>query len=242
MEIKDKIECRYIQIQNLIINNIKTGKWPVYSKIKDEISLSEELGISRGTLRKAIKGLIDKGVLMQIKGKGTFVVSDIIQQPLASRLVSFSEAMKERNLSYDTVVLKKEIIKSDYKTSALLEIEPEETVIFIERLRIVDNLPIIYFKNYIPVSLCPELIHDDLENTTLFALIENKYNKRIEWGRRYFKAVPVLGEVASHMSLSPGTPAIYLEQVVYLNNKKPIEYSNVWINSDKFDIVSILHR
>ena len=150
MEIKDKIECRYIQIQNLIINNIKTGKWPVYSKIKDEISLSEELGISRGTLRKAIKGLIDKGVLMQIKGKGTFVVSDIIQQPLASRLVSFSEAMKERNLSYDTVVLKKEIIKSDYKTSALLEIEPEETVIFIERLRIVDNLPIIYFKNYIP--------------------------------------------------------------------------------------------
>lgn len=232
----------YKQIEDLIEHNISTGKWPMHSKIKDEISLAKELGVSRGTLRKAIKSLIEKGLLTQIKSKGTFVVSNTIQQPLASRLISFSESMEERALLYKTVVLNKEIIKPDLKTAALLEISSDQKVTYIERVKIVDDLPIIYFRNYVPLSSCPDLIHEDLETYTIFSLLEDKFNKKIEWGRRYFKAVPALGEIAFHMSLSTGTPVIYLEQVVYSMENKPIEYSNVWINSDKFDIVSVLRR
>lgn len=232
----------YKQLEDLILRNIKTGVWPVHSKIKDEIALAVELQVSRGTLRKAIKKLVSDGVLSQIKGKGTFVVSAGLEQPLASRLISFSEAMEERSLSYKTIVLKKEIIIPDIKVSAFLDLPNTERVLAIERVRLVDNYPTIYLKNYVPVNRCPGLIDDDLEREKLFALIEKKYNHMIHWGRRYFKAVSAYSEVAFNLGLNPGAPVMFLEQVTYTKDNVPIEYSNVWINSEKFEIVSILPR
>ena len=58
----------YQQVAQIIRSNIESGKWPVHTKLPDEIVLSQQLGISRGTLRRALKDLIDQGVLTQIRG------------------------------------------------------------------------------------------------------------------------------------------------------------------------------
>lgn len=230
------------QLEEIFTQNIQNGVWPVHSKIKDEIELSKEFGVSRGTLRKAIKSLVGKRLLTQIKGKGTFVLSTDIEQPLGSRLVSFAEAMEEKSLTFKTMLIKKEIIKPDLKVSAFLDISQNEKVFSVERVRLVDNYPVIYLKNYVPLNQCPGIMDDDFEKNTLFSLIENKYKHPIKWGRRYFKAIPALGEVAFNLGLNVGTPVIYLEQIAYINSNKPIEYSNVWINSEKFEIVSVIQR
>lgn len=232
----------YKQLIEIFIENINTGEWPSHSKIKDELTLSQELEVSRGTLRKAIKELVDIGFLTRIRGKGTFVNANILEQPLASRLVSFSEAMEQKKLQYQTIVLKKEVIKPNIKIASFLEAEEQENVLFLERVRLVDNNPVIYMKNYIRSSKCPGIINENFIEDTLFSLIESKYNHRIEWGRRYFKALPALGEVAFNLGLSDGYPTLYLEQIVYINYNQPIECSSVWINSDKLDMVSILRR
>jgi GntR family transcriptional regulator len=232
----------YKQVQEILQDRIKKGVWPLHSKIPDEISLSRSLNISRGTLRKAIKALIEAGILTQIRGKGTFVVSSHIEQQLASRLVSFSEAMHEQGLNYKTMVFKKEVIRPDVRIAALLELEPKMKVVYMERVRLVDNVPIIYLKNYVPWHYCKGLIDDDLENIALFSLIEGKYGHHIEWGRRYFRAVPALGDVIRNLGVEVAKPVMYLEQITYTNESVPIECSNVWINSDRFDIISILKR
>ena len=232
----------YKQVQDIISNNIGSGKWPLHSKIPDEITLSEKLGVSRGTLRKAIRDLVDKGVLTRIRKKGTFVISNTIEQPLASRLVSFSESMREQNLNFRTLVIGKAVIQPDIKIAALLELEPKKKVIFLERVRLVDNVPIIYLKNYVPYHFCKGLMKDDLQKNTLFTLLEEKYGRKIEWGRRYFRAVPAMGEVVQYLGVPASKPVMYLEQISYTNASIPLEYSNVWINSDRFDIVSVLKR
>ena len=232
----------YEQVEDLIMDNIKNGTWPVHSKLKDEIKLSEELGVSRGTLRKAIKSVVEKGLLTQIKGKGTFVASSDIEQPLASRFVSFSEALKQKNISYKTIVLKKQIISPGPKIAAFLEIDLDTEVFLIERVRLVDNMPVIYLKNYVHLACCPDIINDDFENETLFSLIENKYRLKIIWGRRIFKAITALGDAARNLGLEIGAPVMYLEQNAYTKGNKPVEYSTVWINSDRFDLVSTIQR
>jgi len=232
----------YIQVKNIIEKNISSSKWPIHSKIPDEITLSQKLEISRGTLRKAIRDLVDQGILTQIRGKGTFVVSKNIEQPLASHLVSFSESMQEQNLNFKTLVITKAIIKPDLKIAALLELDTKKKVIYLERVRFVDNVPIIYLKNFIPYHYCMGLIRDDLEKDALFTLLEEKYGHHIEWGRRYFKAVPALGDVVQNLGVEASTPVMYLEQIVYTDTSIPLEYSNVWINSNRFDIVSVLRR
>lgn len=232
----------YKQVEQKLIHNITSGKWPLHSKISDEITLSRELQVSRGTLRKAIKSLIGRGVLVQIKGKGTFVISNLIEQPLASRLISFSEAMHEKSLNYVTKVLRVEKIQPDSKVQALLEIPDGEEVVSIERVRLVDNNPIIYLKNYVSYLMCPGLLEEDYEQNALFDLLDKKYNIKIAWGRRYFKAVSALGNIAFQLGLVAGTPVMNLEQITYGSLSKPVEYSNVWINSEKFDLSAILKR
>ena len=232
----------YEQVEDLLMNNIKSGTWPVHSKLKDEIKLSEELGVSRGTLRKAMKSMVEKGFLTQIKGKGTFVASSDIEQPLASRFVSFSEALEQKGICYKTIVLKKQLVSPGPKIAAFLEIDLEAEVFLIERVRLVDNIPIIYFKNYVHLARCPDIINDDFENETLFSLLENKYRLKIAWGRRIFKAVTALGDVSRNLGLEVGAPVMYLEQNAYTKGNEPVEYSTVWINSDRFDLVSTIQR
>jgi len=232
----------YKQVESLMTENIASGKWPLHAKLLDEITLAEELRVSRGTLRKAIKALIDKGLLVQLRGKGTFVTSNSIDQPLASRLISFSEAMEEQSLNYVTKVLRAEKIKPDLKVQALLEIPDGEDVILIERVRLVGGYPIIYLKNYVPYGVCPQLLGEDFEKRTLFDLLENKYHKKLSWGRRYFKAVAALGDVAFHLGLNPGAPVMHLEQIAYTDQNRPVEYSAVWIESEKMSVSAILKR
>lgn len=238
----------YKQLLELFEKNIQSGAWPVHSKLKDEIALAQEYGVSRGTLRKAIKELVAKSVLTQTRGKGTFVVSSVLEQQLASRFVSFSESLEEKDIPYQTIVLKKEIMIPDFKVSAFLELQQRDPVVCLERVRLVGNVPVIYLKNYVPLPLCPGLMEDDLAENKLFDLIERKYNHKILWGRRYFKAVSAYGDMAYNLGLQPGAPVMYLEQVAYTRNDDesrsviPIEYSNVWINSDRFEIASVIER
>ena len=87
----NNIDPVYKQIEDIILKNITTGIWPVHSKIPDEITLAEQLEVSRGTLRKALKEVRGKGLLSQIRGKGTFVVSQQVEHPIGSSLISFAE-------------------------------------------------------------------------------------------------------------------------------------------------------
>ena len=235
-------EPLYLQVQKIILNKIQSGEWPLHSKVTDEITLAEQLGVSRGTLRKSLNSLIKQGLLTKVQGKGTFVTSNIIQQQLASKLVSFAESMEQQGLNYTTVVIKQEVVVPDRKIISFLELKEGEKINYVERVRLVENYPVMYLKNYIAVKTCPELVTDDLQHDTIFHLIEHKYQHKIKWGRRYFRAVPALGDVVQNLGVAVSSPVMHLEQVVYDSDSVPLEYSNVWINSEKFDIISTLDR
>lgn len=238
----NSIDPLYKQVQEIILKNIEIGIWPLHSKIPDEITLSEQLRISRSTLRKALRELIEQGLLKQIRGKGTFVVSNHVENSIGSSLISISESLEKQGLSYKTLVLKKMVQVPNLKVASLLELEPGEKVTYIERVRLVAQKPVVYMKNYVPVKYCEDLINADLENIPLFECIESKYNQKIQWGRRYFKAVPALGEIVQNLGVETAKPIMFLEQIVYNKESFPLECSYVWINSDQFEIVSILQR
>ena len=165
-----------------------------------------------------------------------------MEHPIGSSLISFAESMKQQGLSFKTVVLTKETVTPDLKVSALLELNPGEQVYYIERVRLSEQVPVIYLKNYVPVKYFEGLIQEDLENIPLFECMETRYSHKIQWGRRYFRAVPALGDVVRNLGVEAAKPIMHLEQIVYDKNSTPLECSNVWINSERFDIVSILQR
>lgn len=83
---KDCATPIYMQVVEYLRENIASGAWEEASKIPSEVDLMSTLGVSRGSIKKAISKLVDEGLLEQIQGKGTYVKSKDISFPLLKAL------------------------------------------------------------------------------------------------------------------------------------------------------------
>jgi len=232
----------YRQIKRWIQEQLTAGRWPEHCKLPAEEDLAEALGVNRGTLRRAIREFISEGILVQIHGKGTFVASRGIEQPLAERLVAFSESLAERGIAYTTQVLQQAAGLPSPTIASRLRLSPEQPVLSLARLRLVEGAPVAYMENHVPLHLTPGIDQVSFDRHGLFETLEQKYKLHLAWGQRVFEAVAASAQMAGHLAMAPGAPVFYIKQTVYLSDGTPVEYSDVWLRGDKFSLSAVVHR
>lgn len=235
-------EPLYIQIKRWVQEETSAGRWPPRYKLPAEEDLSVFLGVSRGTLRKAIQELIAEGLLLQIHGKGTFVAAAGIEQPLAQELLAFSEHLAQRGISYETVVLRQETHVPPPRVASLLRLGAGQPVLLLERVRLVEGVPVAYMENRVPLYLAPGLEEVDFITQGLFQTLEQRYGLHLNWGNRTFEAIPANSEQAAHLGIAPGAPIFYVEQLVFLADGTPVEQSDVWLRGDRFRMSAVVRR
>ncbi|HSS97870.1 MAG TPA: GntR family transcriptional regulator [Terriglobales bacterium] len=232
----------YQQIKDWMQAQIASGNWPEHFQLKSEIDLATELNVNRGTLRNAIKALMDEGLLVRIHGKGTFVAANVLEQPLAESLTTFSESLINQNIPFETRVLEQMVISPDLHVVSLLSIDPETPAFFLKRIRLVKNVPAIFVKNYVVYPHCVGIETCDFVNRRLFEVLETDFKLTLAWGRRYFEARIAGEEVASSLALQVGDPVMYAKQIVYLEDNSPIEMSDIWIPGNHFRLSAVVKR
>ena len=239
---RDRPEPLYLQIKSWMLRQIEAGRWPVHYKLPAEEDLAADLGVSRGTLRQALRKLVALGRLSQMRGKGTFVTADHLEQPLAENLITISEDLMRRHIPFETQVLEQSVIHPPDDIASMLAIPPQGTVLLLKRLRSIDGKPVVLLANFVALSHCPGIEHVDFTRYRLFEALENLFGLELDWGRRTFQA-QVAGEAtAGLLGIPPSDPVMYLEQVVYLRNRAPIELSNVWFHGQRFKLSATLKR
>lgn len=102
--------------------------------------------------------------------------------------------------------------------------------------------PVALLHNYVHATGVRGIDEIDFTKERLFATLEGTYHLRIATARRTFSAQRAGASVASALDLAEGDPVQYLEQVTYLADGRPIEYSDVWVRSDRLRITSLLSR
>jgi DNA-binding GntR family transcriptional regulator len=232
----------YIQAKNWIRGKIASGEWKAKEKLPSESDLAATLGISRGTIKQAIKQLITEGILVQIHGKGTFVVGEQMEYPLAERLISIAETMIESHKDFTTRLLGLETSPADQTVSRFLELDPSGQVYHLKRLRFIEDTPVVFLENFLPKQLFPGFEQNNFEEKTLFSIIEDRYKLRISWGKRSFLGKGADEKIAEMLQIDKGTPITFLEQTIYTEDNVPIEYSKVWLRNDQIKLTSILKR
>lgn len=232
----------HTQISEHIRRNIATGEWPPHYRLKSEPELARDLSVSRGTLRRALTTLIEEGLLRQVRGRGTFVQSSIVEPAIAQRLSTLSEDFAQQGISTTTTVIQTRLITPARPIGNLLEVAEGGTVLELVRLRSTKNGPVALLFNYVRIDIAPGLEKVDFGNESLFGTLEGKYKLKIFGARRTFSAEPASAEVASALNLEEGAPVQYLQQVTYLADDRPVEYSDVWIHSGRLRVTSLLSR
>lgn len=232
----------YQQIIDWMRQQISSGVWPEHYRLPSEIDLSAQFEVSRGTVRKAITQLISEGLLVSIHGRGTFVESNTIEQPLAEQLIGFSEALMSKNIPFVTRVVGQELIVPSLRIASLMGLAPHQQVLRLERVRVVRQLPIVYLINYIVAARCPGIENTDFEKYRLFEVFENTYNLELGWGQRTFQAQTAEECAAKMLEINPCDPVMYMEQLLYLCDGTPIELSNIWLRGNSFRLSAIVSR
>jgi DNA-binding GntR family transcriptional regulator len=232
----------HAQISAAIRREIRSGAWPAHYRLAAEPDLAVSFRVSRGTLRRALRTLIEEGLLVQVRGRGTFVVSPALEQTIGQELLSLTEGLAREGVASTTTVISQGVDRPPDTVAGLLGLGAGADALHLVRTIEVDGTPVAYLSNWVRSDICPGIDRHDFTSASLFGTLEGEYGLHIAVGRRTFEAQGASGDAAQHLRLAEGAPVLYLEQVTYLDDGRQIEYSDVWIRGDRLKLTSLLTR
>ena len=229
----------YYQLKQYIVKQIETGGWVINKKLPSESQMCAQFDISRTVVRQALDDLQNDGYLVTQKGRGTFVSGPKIVEGLVQNLSGFTEDMSKRGFKVSNTIIEQAIVQASEVVAESLQIDSGAPVIKIKRIRNLNGEPAAVSTTYVAESLCPELLHEDMRNQSLYFLLENKYGLKIFQGRRFISVTLADQELASSLNVNLNAPLLALENVSYLEDGRPLEYYLSYHRGDssKFEII-----
>lgn len=212
---------------------LRQGSLKANQLILTDEQLAGRYKISLVSVRRAIRDLVNEGLLYRVQGKGTFVSQGKIGHQLY-QFVSTTRSMQERGLVPSTRIISQKIITADKDIAGKLKIRAKEKAFELIRLRLGNNVPLILETIYIPEKLCPGLIERNLEAIPLHELISERYGLRVAGSRQSFETVLIGEKEAELLKIKPGSLGILMEEIMCLEDKRIIEWTKSIYRSDKF--------
>lgn len=222
----------YHQLKMYLLSEIESGSWLAQQKLPSETEFCEHFDISRTVVRQAIKELQNQGHLTTEKGRGTFIAIPKITTGFVQNLVGFYEDFTKRGFKVTTHIEKQKVEPVSPRIAEVLRIVKGEPVIMLSRIRKLNGEPSVYVSTYIPQKLCPQLLHTDLENKSLYTFLE-KCGLEIHKGHRYIGVSLANEHEASLLNIKVGSTLIELDSVTYLKDGRPLEYFHALHRGDR---------
>jgi GntR family transcriptional regulator len=212
----------YHQAAQVLERAIEDGRLPRGSKLEGELDLAEQLGISRPTMRAALKQLVDKGLLIRRRGIGTMVATKPVRRAIA--LTSLYDDLKESGREPTTRVLDFEETGCPPEVAEQLELGPAAPVLRFDRLRIAGDNPIALMHNFVPVGLLG-IEREDLELTGLYDLFR-RAGITPHVATQRVGARKANDEEAELLEMEAGDPVLTMTRTAYDTAGRPIEYGS----------------
>lgn len=240
--LKDSEVPLYLQVSEWIRENIYKGDLTTGDRVPSENQIMEMLGVSRGTVKKAVTMLVNEGLLVQVQGKGTFVKSENISYSLGEGLLSFAESLESQHLHFETQVIESRRDVASKLVASKLGIEVGAPILYLKRVRSVEGEKVMLIENRINLAHCPGIEEIDFNKNNLFPTVERLSGKKIASSESRYAAKIIGAERGHYLEVHEDAPVLHLEQIVYFENNIPLEFGNVWLKSDKYYLGTVLQR
>jgi GntR family transcriptional regulator len=191
--------------------------------------------VNRNTLRQAIGELTAQGMLKKVKGVGTFVTAS---EPVAlkhklNRISSFGQELHQAGVRENTRLLEKGYETAPKHVAQSLALSPDSRVIAVRRLRIGDDLPLIYEETYLPVDLFDGILEMDLTGS-MYEIFTQEFSVALARCEQTIRAVNLNKKVAPLLGLKANGAALYMESVTYNDRNMPVEVLCCYFRGDKY--------
>lgn len=228
---------KYYQIYEDLLKQIRNGEYLEDNLFPSDTELVKKYNVSRGTVREAIKLLFQQGYLVREQGKGTFVTYKKIQQD-PDRLIGFTELMRQHNLKPDAKLIEKKVVHPPANISHIMQLRPNQKVVRIVRLRYGDNHPLIIEQSYFNLDLFEPLLDEDLEKNSIFELLHEKTETRLEAARQSIGAISAGQQEHQLLEVEPGTPLLLIKRLIQTKKGEFFLYSEDVYRSDRINFAT----
>ena len=230
----------YHQIEQIILQRIKTAREPIGQRLPPEKGLAEIFGVSRATVKSTLDKLAEKGLIERRRAVGTRVISQELTEDLA-RLTGYSEEMQRQGLSVSTEVLEARLGPADSHTQERLQLEPGEEVLKIRRLRGTSEFfPVALLCSQIPARFGIDPQEDF--HGSLYSILEQRYGKTITAADQEIRAAAAVAEEAEYLQLAPGSSVLVMERITYTTDPRPLELVRAVYRPDRYKYSIRLRR
>jgi GntR family transcriptional regulator len=227
----------YYQLKEFIKDQIQSGVYKINEVIPSERELSEQFEINRLTVRQAINELVNEGFLYRRRGIGTFVSAPKIEQPL-TRLTNFSNDMLSRGIVPGARVVSMQVIQADQYIASKLQIDPGEEVLELVRLRTAEGEPMALEKSSLVYEHTKELFGMDMENKSLYQMIENVCGIRFVRALQTIEIGTIKAEEARLLGIDARDPVMKIERITYAENiERPVEFVRSHYRADRYKFI-----
>lgn len=230
---KESSATLHSQLSDLMREKIYTRAWSAGKKIPSEHELMEMFGLSRGTVRHAIRTLVSEGLLVQSHGRGTFVAEGGISHPTGVRPISFAESLRQQGKSFTTQVLDQQVLPAPADVAYELEEEPGTPTLFIRRVRSVHGEPIMCIESWLSCQKSPGIEDVDFTTEGGFEAVERCSGKRVAHSKIRYSARAAGSEHSEYLKCSENSPLLFLEQTISFEDRTPFEWSLTWLTANQ---------
>lgn len=240
-----KLEARplYLQAQDRILQLLRKGAYPSGAQLPPEPELARDLGISRSTLREALRGLEQMGLVVRRHGVGNFVASNAVRIESGLEELTSLDTLAARH-GYRTEVLEAGVrrVKAPGPAATSLGVEPGSRICLAESVRAIEGRPIAYYKHFYLPGTFNDLELAQVYGGSLLDLLVSTGVVRLQGAMTVVRAVAAAGKVRKKLSVKSGHPVLLLEQILYDVEGRALSYAELYYLTDSRLSFHILRR
>lgn len=211
----------YRQVKDMLVARIADGRWTPDAAIPNEFELAAEIGVSQGTVRKALDEMAGENLLVRYQGRGTFVASHDDDRILFQFFKLTPDSGEK--IFPESTILDTTQIKAPRATSDALGLETGAQVIRIRRLRSLSGRPVIAETIMLPARSFAGLMQGPIPNN-LYQLYAAKFGVRIARAQERLKAVVLTLRQARELGVVEQTPALMIDRIAFGLDSRAVEH------------------
>jgi GntR family transcriptional regulator len=228
---------RRIEARNALLKNIDNGKWPAGERLPPEPELAVALGVSRATLREAMRSLTEDGYIERKPGAGTRVVYRSVLPTSLDNNVGVADIIRSMGMIPGTSSLEFHMADAPDDVAHDLSLGDRRRVAVIERVRTANGNPVVFSTHYFP----PQAGWDEgamlagFDAESLYTLLETRAGIKIQYATATIEPARADSVLAKRLAISEEALLMHFRQVDYVTNGRPVIFSSEYYRSEAFE-------
>ena len=241
--LEERSRPRAVRVRDELTQRIDRGVLPAGSRLPSEPALAVELGVSRATLREALRALESEGLVRRMWGAGTFVADSRRVANSLDLNFGVTDAIRSAGMEAGIAHATYSMEPATVSEAERLVLHPGSDVLVVERVRTADGKPVVLSRDILPGRLIakrPE-VADEMLKRSIYEVLEQDLGIVIHHGVASFRPVRADHTIARQLGIARGELLLAIWQLDYSEDGIPVLSSYEYHLADAFEF-TVLRR